>query len=62
MTELKVNDSCIGCGMCISRDEEHFTFDDEKGTSKVISQENLDNNEELESIVEDCPVSAIELK
>lgn len=50
---------CIGCGACISIDEEHFDWDDD-GLSQVISQDNL-KSESLTDAIESCPTSAIRL-
>ena len=41
---LKINENCIGCGACQAVDEEHFEMD---GVSTVISQDNLDSEEEI---------------
>ena len=42
MKELSVNkEACIGCGMCVAIDSEHFEFGDD-GLSSVISQDNID--------------------
>ncbi len=51
------NDACIGCGMCVSNDAEHFGFND-SGFAEVISNENLDSSK-LEETVDMCPTSAI---
>ncbi len=60
MKKLSVNqDACIGCGACVSIDEEHFQFDD-NGLSKVISQENLDKSD-INMAIDACPTSAISL-
>lgn len=50
---------CIGCGACISIDEEHFDWDSD-GLSMVISQNNL-KSEPLTSAIESCPTGAIRL-
>ena len=59
MEKLKVNDSCIGCGLCVSQMEKYFEFNDE-GLSSV-KQENVEEEDkkELLNIVESCPVGAI---
>ena len=60
MEKLKVNsDICIGCGLCVSQNEEYFEFNDE-GLSKA-KKEIVDENDkkDLLNIVESCPVSAI---
>jgi len=59
MEKLKVNDNCIGCGLCVSQMEKYFEFNDE-GLSSV-KQENVEEEDkkELLNIVESCPVGAI---
>ena len=58
MKELFVNkEACIGCGMCVSIDEEHFDLD-ENGLSGVISQENIET-ESVENAISSCPTGAI---
>ena len=60
MEKLKVNsDICIGCGLCVSQNEEYFEFNDEglNKTKKEIVDEN--DKKDLLNIVESCPVSAI---
>lgn len=57
MKKLRVNkDACIGCGLCVSTDSEHFDFDD--NVSEVISQENIDSRE-VKIAMESCPTNAI---
>ena len=51
--------SCIGCGACISIDPTHFNFSDD-GLSDVISNENLDT-EDLTNAIESCPTNAISI-
>jgi ferredoxin len=59
MKKLHVsNDMCIGCGACIAMDPDHFDFSDE-GFSVVKSNDNI--TDEIESVVECCPVGAIHL-
>lgn len=60
MEKLKVNSEiCIGCGLCVSQNEEYFEFNDE-GLSKT-KKENVDESDkkDLLNIVESCPVGAI---
>lgn len=60
MEKLKVNsDICIGCGLCVSQDEEYFEFNDEGLSTvkkEIISD---DDKKDLLNIIESCPVSAI---
>ena len=52
-------DNCISCGACVQLDPEHFDFS-EKGTSKAISNENLDSTA-LATAIDACPVSIIHI-
>ena len=56
--KYRVNENCIGCGACAVIDEEHFEMD---GTSKVISNENVES-EALNNAIDSCPVSAISIE
>lgn len=58
MKELKVNENCIGCGMCVAIDPDHFEIVD--GLSEATNSDNLDN-EALKNAMDSCPVSAIEI-
>jgi ferredoxin len=57
--KLRVKDSCIGCGLCVSQNEKYFEFNDE-GMSKV-KQEVVDEEDkaDLLNLVESCPGEAI---
>lgn len=59
MERLRVTDSCIGCGLCVSQNEKYFQFNDE-GLSEV-KQEIIDEEDkaELLNLVESCPGEAI---
>ena len=59
MEKLRVTDSCIGCGLCVSQNDKYFEFNDE-GMSKV-KQEVIDEGDkaDLLNIVESCPGEAI---
>lgn len=66
MKELKVDETkCMGCGACVSQNENLFDFN-EKGVSYVKTQENVlkedgSVSEEIQEIIDSCPVGAIEL-
>lgn len=52
-------DTCIGCGLCVSQNEEYFEFNDD-GLSQVKKETISDNDiKEIENITESCPVNAI---
>ena len=59
MEKLRVTDSCIGCGLCVSQNDKYIEFNDE-GMSKV-KQEVIDEGDkaELLNLVESCPGEAI---
>lgn len=58
MEKLKVNENCIGCGMCVAIDPNHFEIED--GLSVATNSDNLDS-EDLKNAIDSCPVSAIEV-
>lgn len=60
MKKIVVDEKCIGCGACIAIDPSHFDFDNELGTSKVISQENIEE-ESVKEAIDACPVGAISI-
>ena len=51
---------CIGCGICIGTDPEHFDYSD-TGQSTPKSQENLESEKIMEAMAA-CPVAAITLE
>ena len=59
MEKLRVTDSCIGCGLCVSQNDKYFEFNDE-GLSSV-KKEVVDEGDkaELLNIIESCPGEAI---
>lgn len=60
MKKIVVNENCIGCGMCMGIDEEHFTL--EGGLSKAINDTQNLESEQLKDAIESCPTNAIEIK
>lgn len=59
MEKLRVNENCIGCGLCVNQFENYFEFNDD-GLS-VAKDVAIDENDkkELLNIVEACPGEAI---
>lgn len=53
------HNKCIGCGICVGTDPEHFDYND-AGLSEPVSQENID--EKVMEAVNACPVSAISVE
>lgn len=58
MEKLTVNENCIGCGMCVAIDPEHFEI--ENGLSVAMNNDNLES-ETLKSAMDSCPTNAIEI-
>lgn len=59
MEKVKVNDTCIGCGLCVSQKEDYFEFNDEGLSQAKDVPVKPEDKKELLSIVESCPVGAI---
>lgn len=60
MEKLHVDtDTCIGCGLCVSQNEEYFCFNDEGLSTAKKEDVEPDDKKELLNIVESCPVGAI---
>lgn len=59
MKKLNVNENCIGCGMCVAIDPEHFEIVD--GLSNAISNENLESSD-LDNAISSCPTAAIKIE
>lgn len=59
MKKLNVNENCIGCGMCVAIDPEHFEIVD--GLSNAVSNDNLESSE-LDNAISSCPTAAIEVE
>ena len=58
--KVKVNQDCIGCGMCIDMCPEVFEYNDE-GLSSAKSEEIDDSlKDAVVEVQEACPVAAIE--
>lgn len=59
MEKLKVNNNCLGCGLCVSKMEKYFEINDE-GLSSVKQEEvEEEDKKELLNIIDECPVGAI---
>lgn len=62
MKKVSVNETCIGCGACMSICPKYFDFSDE-GYSEVIKE--VVDTEDIDDVVdaaEACPVSAIKVE
>ena len=59
MEKIKVNETCIGCGLCVSLKEEYFEFNDERLNQAKDVEVKKKKKKELLNIVESCPVGAI---
>lgn len=59
MEKIKVTEACIGCGLCVSQNEDYFEFNDEgfsRAKKEIVEEE---DKKELLNIVESCPAEAI---
>ena len=55
---VKINDSCIGCGACAAVCDAVFEVED---TAKVNADKVSGNEDSIKEAAEACPVSAIEI-
>lgn len=55
---VKIEDGCIGCGMCASICSTVFRMTD-SGTAEVYSQPSTTEEADAQSAAESCPVSVI---
>lgn len=57
----KVNENCIGCGLCNSICPQVFTMTDE-GVATVSSDISEEQEELVQEAADSCPVDAIEVE
>ena len=63
MEKLHVdNNKCIGCGLCVSMNEDHFEFNDEGVSTVKIPEVTPEEKNDLLTVVESCPVGAITIE
>ena len=61
--KVKVNENCIGCGLCVDMCPDVFEYNAEEGFSVVKSEEVDDSlKDAVAEAQEACPVSAIEIE
>ena len=59
MEKLRVNENCIGCGLCVNQFDNYFEFNDEGlSVAKDVAVKEEDKNSLL-SVVDACPAEAI---
>ena len=59
MEKLKVNEGCLGCGLCVNANDKYFEINDQ-GLSSVKQEEvDEEDKKDLLNIVESCPAGAI---
>ncbi len=61
MSDVIVNDSCIGCGACVAICDSIFDLD-EQWKAIVKKDADLSNSDCLDDAIWACPVDAIEKK
>jgi ferredoxin len=57
---VKVNDSCIGCGACMSIADDVFEMNDEGLSSVKVSEVPEGSVDSVKEAMESCPTGAIE--
>lgn len=63
MEKLRVDNSkCIGCGLCISLNENYFEFNDEGLVNPKEETVNPNDKTDLLDAVENCPANAITIE
>lgn len=63
MEKLHVDSNkCIGCGLCVSMNEDHFEFNDEGVSTVKIAEVTPEEKNDLLTVVESCPVGAITIE
>lgn len=55
------NESCIGCGLCVSLCSDVFKIGD-SGKSEIKIENSSDFESEIKQCVEACPVNAIKVE
>lgn len=58
--KYKVNENCIGCGMCVNTCPEVFTMSDTGQAVAIESEVPAENLADAENAAHGCPVDAIE--
>lgn len=59
--KAKVNEICIGCGLCNSICPQVFTMTDE-GVATASSDISEEQEESVQEVADSCPVDAIEVE
>lgn len=57
---VKINDGCIGCGLCADTCSKVFQMNDDN-VAKVISQPSGDDEFSTQEAADNCPVGVIEV-
>lgn len=58
--KVKVNDSCIGCGACMSIADDVFEMNDEGLSSVKVDEVPEGSVDSVKEAMESCPTGAIE--
>ncbi len=58
--KVKVNDSCIGCGACMSIADDVFEMNDEGLSSVKVSEVPEGSVDSVKDAMESCPTGAID--
>lgn len=59
MEKLRINENCIGCGLCVNQFENYFEFNDDGLSVAKDVEVKEDDKASLLDIIEACPGEAI---
>ena len=59
--KAKVNDACIGCGLCVEIADDVFRMNDDN-LAEAYGEVTEENSEAVLEAADSCPVSAIEVE
>ncbi len=57
--EVKVNETCIGCGYCVGQCPKYFEFNEEGYSEAIKTEVEEADKKEVEEVASGCPVEAI---
>ena len=60
--DVKINDDCIGCGLCVVTCDAIFIMNEEESVAEVYGEVNANNIELAHEAELNCPVGAIKVK